>query len=106
MDLVVDGEKCQSVFKVFFILVSSATVPDAWSVDKVELGDVCLKRVLPRGLGSRLTGGENLICVGTKRNVYAFPFFTRIGKPEINFYFIVNINFLMLRIPICFYRPS
>ena len=84
MDLVVDAEKGHNFFKVFFVLVSSSTIPNAWSVDKVELGNVCLKHILPRGLGSRPTGGENFICIRTKANFRPFPFLIRIGKPGIN----------------------
>ena len=95
MDLVVDAEKGHNFFKVFFVLVSSSTIPNAWSVDKVELGNVCLKHILPRGLGSRPTGGENFICIRTKANFRPFPFLIRIGKPGINrpFYCQNNVYF-------------
>ena len=95
VDLVVNAEKGHNFFKVFFVFVSSSTIPNAWSVDKVELGNVCLKHILPRGLGSRPTGGENFICIRTKANFRPFPFLIRMGKPGINrpFYCQNNVYF-------------
>ena len=37
IDLVEAGEEVQSVPKVFFVLVNSSRVPNAWSVNEMEL---------------------------------------------------------------------
>ena len=92
MDLAVDAERGHNFFKVLFVFVSSSTVPNAWSVYKVELGVLCLKHILPRGLRSRLTGGEMFICIRTKENFRLVPFFTRMSKPGINISFYCHHN--------------
>ena len=80
---VVAGEKGQDVFEVLLVFLDAPTVPNAWSVDKVEPCGVSLKHMFLRKLCGRLTTGENLICIRSKWNVFPFPFVCGKNKPEI-----------------------